>query len=61
MLPVEAWRTIVCIDCGGTAHLLSYPDERGGFEPGETVSYRCEDCLDRWDIVLEEEDNDPYG
>ena len=23
------------------------------------VAYRCEDCLDRWDIVLEEEDNDP--
>lgn len=56
---MEAYRTIVCIDCGGTAHLLSRPDEFGQFEPGETVSYRCEDCLDRWDLVLEDDETDP--
>ena len=27
------------------------PDE--GFVPGDIVAYRCADCLDRWDIVLE--------
>ena len=50
--------TIVCVDCGGRAHLISYPpeDERG--EPGDVVTYRCSDCLDRWDLVLEEEDLD---
>ncbi|NOY56212.1 MAG: hypothetical protein GXP34_09530 [Actinobacteria bacterium] len=45
--------TITCVDCGGTAHLISYPPEEG-FEPGDILVYRCEDCLDRWDIVHEE-------
>ena len=43
---------IVCIDCGGRAHLLSYPPEDGVWESGDVVAYRCEDCLDRWDLVL---------
>lgn len=25
---------------------------------GDIVAYRCEDCLDRWDIVLEDDDYD---
>jgi hypothetical protein len=25
------------------------------WEPGDIVAYRCEDCLDRWDLVLEDE------
>jgi hypothetical protein len=37
---------ITCIDCGGRAHLLTWR--------GEVVSYRCEDCLDRWDLVIPE-------
>lgn len=46
---------IVCVDCGGTCHLLSYaPDE--GFEPGDVIAYRCADCLDRWDVVWEPDD-----
>jgi hypothetical protein len=55
---MKAYATIVCIDCGGIAHLLSHPDEDGEFEPGETVAYRCEDCLDRWDLVLPDDDAD---
>ncbi len=54
--------TIVCVDCGGTCHLLSVPyeDESGvvGFHPGDIVSYRCSDCLDRWDVELDETDVD---
>ena len=23
--------------------------------PGDVLAYRCEDCLDRWDIVLDED------
>ena len=47
--------TIVCVDCGGTCHRISYePDE--GFDPGDIVAFRCEDCLDRWDIELTAED-----
>jgi hypothetical protein len=42
---------ITCVDCGGTAHRLSYePPE--GWEPGDVVAYRCADCLDRWDLVV---------
>ncbi|MBS1839101.1 MAG: hypothetical protein JST64_15515 [Actinobacteria bacterium] len=52
--------TIVCVDCGGTCHLLTTPFEDGhgrvGFRPGDIVSYRCADCLDRWDIELDESD-----
>ncbi|MFN8039718.1 MAG: hypothetical protein U0Q07_10970 [Acidimicrobiales bacterium] len=50
--------TIVCVDCGGRCHRLSYerPDEP--FGPGDVIAYRCEDCLDRWDVVLPDEDED---
>ena len=46
---------IVCVECGGTCHLLSYtPDE--GHEPGDVIAYRCADCGDRFDIELTEDD-----
>ncbi len=46
--------TIVCVDCGGTCHLLSHPDPDTptGFTTGDIVAYRCVDCLDRWDVEL---------
>lgn len=49
---------ITCIDCGGISHLLSRPDDTGRFWPGDLVVYRCEDCLDRWDIIVPEEGDD---
>lgn len=46
---------ITCIDCGGRAHLLTRPPEEDDtWQAGDIVAYRCEDCLDRWDIVLED-------
>ena len=27
------------------------------WEVGEVVAYRCEDCLDRWDVVLTDDDD----
>lgn len=42
--------TIVCVDCGGVCHRLGQPME-GGDRTGDVVSYRCEDCLDRWDLI----------
>jgi hypothetical protein len=55
---VKAPPNIVCVDCGGTCHLISYerPDEP--WEPGDVVAYRCADCNDRWDVVLADEDAD---
>ena len=47
--------TIECVDCGSTAHLISRPDDTGRFWPGDLVVYRCEDCLDRWDLIVPEE------
>jgi hypothetical protein len=47
---------IVCIDCGGRAFLLTPAREDDVWEAGDIVAYRCADCLDRWDLVL---DDDP--
>ncbi|RLE25461.1 MAG: hypothetical protein DRJ50_02870 [Actinobacteria bacterium] len=49
---------IICIDCGGRCFLLTYPPDDGIWEPGDVVAYRCEDCLDRWDLVISEDDDD---
>jgi hypothetical protein len=46
---------ITCVDCGGRAHLLTEPAE-WGWQPGDLLVYRCEDCLDRWDVVIPHED-----
>jgi len=45
---------IVCVDCGGRCFLLTPPREDGQWYPGDYVAYRCEDCRDRWDLVLPE-------
>lgn len=52
-------KRIVCVDCGGVAHLLTKPDDTGRFFPGDLLTYRCEDCNDRWDIVIPGGDDDP--
>ena len=52
---------ITCIDCGGRAHLMAPPGgdaEQPGaeeWEPGDIATYRCEDCHDRWDLVLDDD------
>ena len=51
---IEPEQVIDCIDCGGKAHLTSKPDDFG-WEPGQMVVYRCEDCNDRWDLSLPED------
>jgi DNA-directed RNA polymerase subunit RPC12/RpoP len=55
---IEPDREITCIDCGGRAFLLTPPREDGAWYPGDIVAYRCQDCLDRWDLVLEDDDID---
>jgi hypothetical protein len=49
---VEPEKEIVCIDCGGRCFLISYPPEDGLWSRGDIVTYRCQDCRDRWDLVL---------
>ncbi len=48
---------IVCVDCGGNCYPLGWHAEDGPVESGTVIAYRCKDCLDRWDIVIEN-DND---
>ena len=58
--PFEPYPQIDCIDCGGRAFLLTHPREEGPrWLPGDIVAYRCEDCLDRWDLVLPEDEEFP--
>ena len=52
-MSVEVSDTIICPDCGGTCGLLTSAPE-DGFEPGDVVAYRCADCMDRWDLVVED-------
>ncbi|MFV1962885.1 MAG: hypothetical protein ACC658_13770 [Acidimicrobiia bacterium] len=47
--------SIVCVECGGTAHLISFLPEDEPPEPGTAFAYRCSDCMDRFDVVWEEE------
>ena len=47
---------IVCVDCGGRAHLVQPADPESPYVEGDIATYRCEDCLDRWDLVLTAED-----
>jgi hypothetical protein len=62
---VEPEPVITCVDCGGVAHLLSRPRldpddaQAAAWEPGDIVSYRCADCLDRWDLVLPDDIDAP--
>ena len=48
--------TIACMECGGVAYpLVSYAPDAAP-EPGDVVPYRCAECAERWDIVLDEDD-----
>ena len=50
--------TIVCVDCGGKCTLITLPREDGTWHVGDVVAYRCQDCRDRWDLELTDEDVD---
>ncbi len=57
---IEPPETIICVDCGGLCHLLSVRDDSEPSEPEGTsliVAYRCEDCLDRWDLEMSPDDD----
>jgi hypothetical protein len=54
-------RSIVCVECGGTAYLLREDDAEDPYQPGEPVAYRCGECLERFDMVVTDEDVDAEG
>ncbi|MEX1279162.1 MAG: hypothetical protein AB1Z55_00400, partial [Acidimicrobiia bacterium] len=49
--------TIGCVDCLGRCHRLT-AEPVDGFEPGDVIAYRCEDCGDRWDVVWEPDERE---
>jgi len=52
----EVDRVITCVDCGENAHLVTpLPDDEDLY-PGDVLVYRCEACLDRWDIIYDPND-----
>jgi len=48
---------IVCVDCGGRAHLITTWAADDPPVAGDIATYRCADCADRWDLVLEDDDS----
>ena len=48
---------IDCIDCGGVCSRLTLEPELG-WAPGDLVTYRCRDCNDRWELIVDESDDD---
>lgn len=56
MDPSDVPVVIVCPDCGGRAHLVMPPEPDEVLEPGDALAYRCEDCLDRWDVVIDDDE-----
>jgi hypothetical protein len=49
---------ITCIDCLGTASLISFLPDDEEIEPGTALAYRCADCLERFDVVIEDDEED---
>jgi hypothetical protein len=47
---------ISCMECGGRASLLQPLDPEDPPAPGDVLAYRCPDCAERWDVVVDEDD-----
>ena len=44
------------MECGETAVLVQVPADDEIIEAGDILVYRCPDCLQRWDVVVDEDD-----
>jgi len=54
----RAPKVFTCVDCGGIAHLISFLPEDADLEPGTPLAYRCADCMERFDVVWEDDEDD---
>jgi hypothetical protein len=50
--------TITCVECGGTAHLLSFLPDDEPLDEDYPIAYRCADCMDRFDLIWGRDDED---
>lgn len=53
---MDAPQELTCMECGGTAHIVTTPPPDDPFEPGDIATYICADCNHRIDVVLEGEE-----
>ena len=53
--------TITCVECSGVAHRVGYPPPDDDLVAGDVVTYLCEDCGHRMDLVVEEADEDRHA
>ena len=53
MVPADR---ITCVDCGGDAYLVNVVPPDDDWAEGDVATYRCRDCLDRWDLVVTADD-----
>lgn len=53
--------TFTCVECGGTVHLLTRWPADDPPRPGDLATYRCADCNDRFDVVLDEDADEEDG
>jgi hypothetical protein len=47
------------MECEGEAVLVQIPGDDEILEPGDVLVYRCPECGQRWDVVVDEEDLEP--
>lgn len=47
-------RLLTCVDCGGTLHLLTLLDPDWPPAADDVFAYRCDSCLERFDLVFED-------
>jgi hypothetical protein len=47
---------IDCMECGAEAVLVQPVDDETELEAGDILVYRCRECLQRWDVVLDDDD-----
>jgi len=53
---MEAPDTITCVECGGAAGRLTHLPPEDALLPGDIVTYVCPECGQRFDIVLEDDE-----
>jgi hypothetical protein len=50
---------IECVECGGVAHLIDDQAADRPAERGYLLVYRCADCLERFDLIWEDGEEEP--
>jgi hypothetical protein len=51
--------TITCVECGSPARRLTPLPEETGFQAGDVVAFICPDCGARFDLVVEDDEDQP--